>query len=174
MKPADPVLELSGITKRFGAMTANDDISLALTPGEMLALLGENGAGKTTLMNILFGHYAADAGDVRVFGQTLPPGRPRAAIEAGVGMVHQHFTLAGNLSVLDNIMLGSEALTKARSARRAARARLMEIAETFQLPVNPEARVATLRPQTASRCCVAGGWWRNGPRLRPRPRSWPN
>ncbi|MEL6954650.1 MAG: ABC transporter ATP-binding protein [Pseudomonadota bacterium] len=144
MKPADPVLELSGITKHFGAMTANDDISLALAPGEILALLGENGAGKTTLMNILFGHYAADAGDVRVFGQTLPPGRPRAAIEAGVGMVHQHFTLAGNLSVLDNIMLGSEALTKARSARRAARARLIEIAETFQLPVNPEARVATL------------------------------
>ncbi len=82
-------------TKRFGALIANDDVSLSLRRGEILALLGENGAGKTTLMNILFGHYAADEGEVRVFGEALPPGKPRAAIEAGVGMVHQHFTLGG-------------------------------------------------------------------------------
>ena len=138
------VLELSNITKHFGALTANDDVSLSLAQGEILALLGENGAGKTTLMNILFGHYAADAGAVRVFGRTLPPGRPRAAIEAGVGMVHQHFTLAGNLTVLENVMLGSEPLTRLRSARAAARARLMQIADRFGLPVTPEARVASL------------------------------
>jgi ABC-type uncharacterized transport system ATPase subunit len=92
--------------------------------GEILALLGENGAGKTTLMNILFGHYAADEGDVQRLRQdTCRPGRPRAAIEAGVGMVHQHFTLAGNLSVLDNVMLGSEPLTAPAQPprRRAAR-----------------------------------------------------
>ena len=138
------VLELDGITKRFGALTANDGVSLHLDRGEILALLGENGAGKTTLMNILFGHYAADAGTVRVFGKQLAPGKPRAAIAAGVGMVHQHFTLAGNLSVLDNIMLGTEPLLRLRSGRAAARARLMEISARFGLPVDPEARVARL------------------------------
>jgi simple sugar transport system ATP-binding protein len=138
------VLELDGITKRFGRLTANDDVSLHLMQGEILALLGENGAGKTTLMNILFGHYAADAGTVRVFGQPLPPARPRAAIAAGVGMVHQHFTLAGNLSVLDNVMLGTEPLMRLASRRTAARARLLDIATRFGLPVDPEARVATL------------------------------
>ena len=139
-----PVLELDRITKRFGALTANDAVSLDLAEGEILALLGENGAGKTTLMNILFGHYAADEGEVRVFGRTLPPGRPRAAIEAGVGMVHQHFTLAGNLSVLDNVMLGSEPLLRMRSRREAARTRLMALSEQFGLPVDPDARVARL------------------------------
>ena len=139
-----PVLELIGITKRFGALLANDAISLTLAKGEILALLGENGAGKTTLMNILFGHYTADAGSVRVRGQTLPPGRPRAAIAAGVGMVHQHFTLAGNLSVLENVMIGSEPLWRADSQRTAARVRLAGFAERFGLPVNPDARIADL------------------------------
>ena len=129
------VLELHNITKRFGALTANDDVTLTLDQGEILALLGENGAGKTTLMNTLFGHYAADEGTVRVFGQELPPGLPRAAIAAGVGMVHQHFTLAGNLTVLENVMLGSEPLTRLTSARGAARKKLMQIADRFGLPV---------------------------------------
>ncbi|WP_435140199.1 ABC transporter ATP-binding protein [Pseudopelagicola sp. nBUS_19] len=137
-------LELNGITKRFGTLTANDDVTLTLDQGEILALLGENGAGKTTLMNILFGHYAADEGSVRVFGMDLPSGKPRAAIDAGVGMVHQHFTLAGNLTVLDNIMLGAEPLTRMRSARAEAREKLMRIANRFGLPVKPEARVSML------------------------------
>ena len=138
------VLHLDRITKRFGALTANDAVTLELKEGEILALLGENGAGKTTLMNILFGHYAADEGRVEVFGRELPPGRPRAAIEAGVGMVHQHFTLAGNLSVLDNVMLGSEPLLRLRSRRDEGRARLMALSEQFGLPVEPDARVARL------------------------------
>jgi general nucleoside transport system ATP-binding protein len=138
------VLRLQGITKRFGALTANDAVSLDLAEGEILALLGENGAGKTTLMNILFGHYAADEGTVEVFGRELPPGRPRAAIEAGVGMVHQHFTLAGNLTVLENVMLGSEPMLRLRSRREEARARLMALSERFGLPVVPEAKVARL------------------------------
>lgn len=137
-------LELQGITKRFGALTANDSVTLTLNQGEILALLGENGAGKTTLMNILFGHYAADEGSVRVFGKTLPPGLPRAAINAGVGMVHQHFALAGNLTVLENVMLGSEPLTRLRSARSNARRKLMRIADRFGLPVKPEAKVGSL------------------------------
>lgn len=138
------VLELAHITKRFGALTANEDVSLSLAQGEILALLGENGAGKTTLMNILFGHYTADEGEVRVFGKTLPPGQPRAAIQAGVGMVHQHFTLAGNLSVLDNVMLGSEPLTRLSSRRAEARGKLLEIADRFGLPVDPNAKIAGL------------------------------
>jgi simple sugar transport system ATP-binding protein len=138
------VLELEGITKRFGALVANDDVTLTLGEGEILALLGENGAGKTTLMNILFGHYAADEGTVRVFGKELPPGLPRAAINVGVGMVHQHFTLASNLTVLENVMLGSEPLIRLKSARGTARKKLVQIADRFGLPVNPDARISAL------------------------------
>lgn len=138
------VLELDRITKRFGALTANDAVSLSLAQGEILALLGENGAGKTTLMNILFGHYAADEGHVRVFGTEMPPGRPRAAIEAGVGMVHQHFTLAANLTVLENVLLGTEPLLRATSARAEGRRKLAALADRFGLPVDPDARIADL------------------------------
>jgi general nucleoside transport system ATP-binding protein len=120
------VLRLRGITKRFGALRANDDISLDLHRGEVLALLGENGAGKSTLVSILFGHYVADAGQVEVDGRVLPPGQPRAALDAGIGMVHQHFTLADNLSVLDNVMLGSEPLWWPLSRRAAAGGRTGE------------------------------------------------
>lgn len=138
------VLRLDGITKRFGALTANDAVSLSLARGEVVALLGENGAGKTTLMNILFGHYTADAGTVEVMGQVLPPGTPRAAIAAGVGMVHQHFTLADNLSVLDNILLGTRPLWSLRLNRAAARARVRALAQDFGLKVDPEARTGAL------------------------------
>jgi len=138
------VLRLDGITKRFGALTANDAVSLSLARGEVVALLGENGAGKTTLMNILFGHYTADAGTVEAMGQVLPPGTPRAAIAAGVGMVHQHFTLADNLSVLDNILLGTRPLWSLRLNRAAARARVRALAQDFGLKVDPEARTGAL------------------------------
>lgn len=117
MNQAATALRLTGITKRFGSLTANDDISLALDAGEVLALLGENGAGKSTLVSILFGHYVADAGHIEVFGQPLPPGRPDAALAAGIGMVHQHFTLADNMTVLDNVMVGTESLWRFASAR---------------------------------------------------------
>ncbi len=138
------VLHLSHITKRFGALVANDDISLTLGRGEVLALLGENGAGKSTLMSILFGHYRADAGAIELFGQPLPPGNPRAALAAGIGMVHQHFTLADNLTALDNIMLGSEPLWQPFTRRASARAKLLEVAQRFGLPVAPDAAVGTL------------------------------
>ena len=139
-----PALRLAGICKRFGSLVANHDISLDVAPGEVLALLGENGAGKSTLMAILFGHYVADAGSVEVFGKPLAPGNPRAALEAGVGMVHQHFTLADNLTVLDNVMLGSEALWWPHTRRTAACERLLQVARRFGLPVTPEARVGAL------------------------------
>jgi general nucleoside transport system ATP-binding protein len=139
-----PILSLSNITKRFGATLANDDISISLAPGEVLALLGENGAGKTTLMSILFGHYVPDAGTVEVGGETLPPGKPRAAIRAGVGMVHQHFSLADNLTVLDNVMTGTESLWKLQSSAAGAREKLLAIAGRFGLAVDPDARVGDL------------------------------
>ncbi|MEY3446466.1 MAG: hypothetical protein RIR45_1221, partial [Pseudomonadota bacterium] len=129
------VLSLSHITKRFGTLVANDDISLQLERGEVLALLGENGAGKSTLVSILFGHYTADAGHIEVFGAPLRPGDPRAALAAGIGMVHQHFTLADNLSVLDNVMMGSESLWLPLTRRTAARAKLAEVAQRFGLGV---------------------------------------
>ena len=140
----EPVLRLQGITKRFGALTANDAISLQLLRGEVLALLGENGTGKSTLMSVLFGHYVADAGSIEVDGRPLPPGQPRAALAAGIGMVHQHFTLADNLSVLDNVLLGREPLWWPFSRRAAARARLLDLARRFGLVVDPDARVGGL------------------------------
>ncbi|MBP2292741.1 ABC transporter ATP-binding protein [Azospirillum rugosum] len=143
--PSPPVvLRLSGITKRFGPLVANDAISLTLHEGEVLALLGENGAGKTTLMNILFGHYVADEGSIEAFGRPLPPGSPKAALAAGIGMVHQHFTLADNLSVLDNIAVGTEPLWRFWSDRGAARRRLLDLAERFGLGVRPDALVGDL------------------------------
>ena len=138
------VLELAHISKRFGRLLANDDISLTLHAGEVLALLGENGAGKSTLVSILFGHYRADSGHITAFGEALPPGDTRAALAAGIGMVHQHFTLADNLTVLDNVMLGTEPLWQPFSRRRAARAALQGAAQRFGLQVDPDALVAAL------------------------------
>jgi ABC-type lipoprotein export system ATPase subunit len=95
-------------------------------------------------VSILFGHYTADEGQIEIFGQPLPPGNPRLALAAGIGMVHQHFTLADNLSVLDNVMLGSEPLWQLFSRRSAARAKLLDVAQRFGLPVAPDAKVGSL------------------------------
>ena len=140
----ETVLKLAGITKRFGTLVANDHISLQLQAGEVLALLGENGAGKSTLVSILFGHYTADEGEIEVFGQALPPGDPKAALAAGIGMVHQHFTLADNLSVLDNVMLGSEPLWLPFTRQGTARKKLLAVAQQFGLTVDPGALVGSL------------------------------
>jgi general nucleoside transport system ATP-binding protein len=146
---AGVALRLEGITKRFGGLVANDAVDLELRRGEVLALLGENGAGKTTLTSILFGHYVADAGRVLVADRAgtllpLPPGSPHAALAAGVGMVHQHFTLAANLSVLDNVALGTEPLWRWRRHRRAARRRLEELMRDAGLEVPLDAPVGGL------------------------------
>ena len=140
----DRVLSLSNISKRFGNLVANDAITLDLQAGEILALLGENGAGKSTLVSILFGHYTADAGSITVFGKPLAAGDPKAALAAGIGMVHQHFTLADNLSVLDNVMMGSESLWQVHTRRAAARDKLAQVAQRFGLTVDADALVAKL------------------------------
>lgn len=141
---SNPVLRLSGISKRFGPLRANEAISFELKRGEVIALLGENGAGKTTLMNILFGHYVADEGTVEAFGKRLPPGDPRAALDAGIGMVHQHFTLADNMTVQENIALGTQSLWRMRFDRAAARRRIEQLSADFGLAVEPAATVSTL------------------------------
>ena len=138
------ILEIKNITKSFGSLVANNDISLSLDEGEILALLGENGAGKTTLMNILFGHYTADEGSISIDGELLPAGSTEAAIKAGVGMVHQHFTLADNLSVLDNIILGTENLFAWRQDLSGARSKLEKMSEEFGLAVKPDILVGEL------------------------------
>jgi simple sugar transport system ATP-binding protein len=140
----EAVLEITGVSKRFGDNLANDDISLSLAKGEIIALLGENGAGKTTLMSMLFGHYVPDSGSVAVMGEALPPGKPRAAIRAGVGMVHQHFSLAPNLTVLENVMTGTESLWSFGSNVSAGRKKLLDISQRFGLKVDPDARLGDL------------------------------
>ena len=143
------VLSIQGVTKRFGPLVANNGIDLDLSRGEILALLGENGAGKTTLMNILFGHYVADEGAIRVAGpdgelRPLAPGSPKAALEAGIGMVHQHFALAESLPFLENVVLGTRPLTRASLGLGAARQVLDRLMRESGLHVRPDERVARL------------------------------
>src|SRR5215831_12364531 len=98
-----PILELRGITKRFPGVLANDHIDLTLNQGEILALLGENGAGKSTLMNVLYGLYQPDEGEIIVRGKVIKVHSPNDSIDAGIGMVHQHFMLVPVLTVTENI-----------------------------------------------------------------------
>ena len=143
-----PVLQLTGITKRFGPLVANDAISLHLNEGEILALLGENGAGKSTLVSILFGHYTADAGHIEVFGKPLPPGNPNAALAAGIGMVHQHFTLVPAMTVAENVALGRHG----RYDPSAASARVQDVASRAGLSLDPDALVSALSIGAQQRC----------------------
>ena len=148
-EPEDLVLRLRGITKRFGGLVANDAIDLDLARGKILALLGENGAGKTTLMNILFGHYVADEGEAHVADTSgklalLRSGSPQASLQAGIGMVHQHFTLAENLSALDNIVLGTDSLFRPWQRQRGARHKLANLMDRSGLHVNLDTTVAAL------------------------------
>ncbi len=138
-------LELRGITKRFGALTANDHIDLVVTPGEIHCLLGENGAGKSTLMNVLYGLYRADEGEILLDDEVQRFSGPGDAMRAGIGMVHQHLMLVPVFTVAENVMLGHES-TKAggRLDLEAARARVREISGRFGFDVDPDARVEDL------------------------------
>ncbi|HKZ69611.1 MAG TPA: ABC transporter ATP-binding protein [Anaerolineales bacterium] len=140
-----PILELKGITKRFPGVLANDHIDLVLNDGEILALLGENGAGKSTLMNVLYGLYQPDEGEIIVRGKSIKVHSPSDAIAAGVGMVHQHFMLVPVLTVTENVMLGVESLIGGVFLdRKAAAARIREIATRYGLEVDPNTYIKDL------------------------------
>lgn len=140
-----PVLELKGITKRFPGVLANDHIDLTLNQGEVLALLGENGAGKTTLMNILYGLYAPDEGEVYIRGKKATIHGPGDAIAQGIGMVHQHFMLVPVLTVTENVMLGMESIKNGLFLDRATAARRIEgISKQYGLDVDPQVLVGVL------------------------------
>ncbi|HYO89821.1 MAG TPA: ABC transporter ATP-binding protein [Candidatus Limnocylindrales bacterium] len=138
------VLEARGLTKRFPGVLANDHIDLQLHKGEVLGLLGENGAGKSTLMNLIFGLYQQDSGEILVNGEPVVIHDARDAIARGIGMVHQHFQLIPVLTVTENVMLGDEAMNGPFLNRRAAKQRIEAIARQYRLDVPPDAIVEDL------------------------------
>lgn len=134
-------MELRGITKRFPGVVANHDIDIAVRRGTVHALVGENGAGKSTLMKILYGMQKPDEGTITVDGEQVSFGSPADAIDRGIGMVHQHFMLADNLTVLENVALGAE---KLYGIAGKARARIQEISDAYGLGVRPDVLVEDL------------------------------
>ena len=143
------ILSLKGLSKTFGDINANTDVNLDLHEGEVLALLGENGAGKTTLMNMLFGHYLPNSGKILVSDSDgvmhpLSLGQPQAALSMGIGMVHQHFTLAENLTALDNILIGSESLWALKINSVKAREKVKLIIDQSGLDVSLDVPVGQL------------------------------
>lgn len=141
--PLPPAVELRHIRKRFGPSIALDDVSLSLCPGRVHGLLGENGAGKSTLMNVLYGLLRPDAGQIVVAGQAARIRSPQDALTAGIGMVHQHFMLAGAMTILDNVLLG-DLRSKRILDRSAAAEKLRELSVRLGLPIDPFARIADL------------------------------
>ncbi len=135
------VIEMLNIRKEFGNFVANDNITLQLRKGEIHALLGENGAGKSTLMNVLFGLYQPEAGEIRVRGEKVNITSPNVANDLGIGMVHQHFMLVQNFTVTENIILGAEPRTGIKIDRASAREKVRQISEQYGLAVDPDAKI---------------------------------
>ena len=144
MTEVAPVLEVRGITKRFPGVLANDNINLTLRKGEVLGLLGENGAGKSTLMNLIYGLYEPDEGEILVNGQAVEISGPKDAIELGIGMVHQHFQLVDVLTVTENVMLGNESVSGPFLRRDRARREILELSQEYGLDVDPDALITDL------------------------------
>jgi ABC-type uncharacterized transport system ATPase subunit len=137
-------LELRGITKRYGALVANDGIDLTVQPGQIHALLGENGAGKTTLMNVLYGLTQPDEGEILADGQPVTLRSPKDAINAGFGMVHQHFMLVPVFTVAENVTLGEERTRRGLLDRRAMRRTVNDLSQRYGLRVDPDALIEEL------------------------------
>lgn len=137
-------LQLTGVSKSFGLIRANHNIDLDVKPGSIHGIIGENGAGKSTLMNIIYGMHRADEGTIHVAGQMVDVRSSADAISHGIGMVHQHFMLVPTFSVLENVMLGTEGGALLREGKEAARARIMELSERYNLAVDPDAIVGDL------------------------------
>jgi simple sugar transport system ATP-binding protein len=137
-------IELIGIDKKFGAVHANKNINLTVAKGSIHGIIGENGAGKSTLMSILYGFYQADQGSIQIDGKPVTIKDSQAAINSGIGMVHQHFMLVENFSVLENLMLGAEGGALLGKGTDAARAALKKLEEDYELEVDPDAIVEEL------------------------------
>ena len=157
-----PVLELAGVTKRFPGVVANDRIDFELRRGEVHALLGENGAGKSTLMNIVYGLYHPDEGEIRIDGRPVTIGSPREAIDHGIGMVHQHFMLIPVMTVAENIVLASEPTRGGVLLDyEAAAARVRELSRSFQFAVDPEQRIENITVGQQQRVEIMKALYRN-------------
>ncbi|MDP7150903.1 MAG: ABC transporter ATP-binding protein [Paracoccaceae bacterium] len=141
---AAPAIELTGISKAFGPVQANKDISIRVMPGTIHGIIGENGAGKSTLMSILYGFYKADAGEIFINGNKTEIPDSQAAIAAGIGMVFQHFKLVQNFTVLENVVLGAEEGAMLRPSLAKARQLLTDLADEYELHVDPDSIVEDL------------------------------
>ena len=137
-------LELKGITKKFGALVANDKINLKVEKGEIHAILGENGAGKSTLMNIVYGLLEADSGSIFVDGKQVDIKEPSDALNCGIGMVHQHFMLVPVFTVAENIVLGHEQTKRGILTLDEAKIKIANIAKEFKFDINPDALIEDL------------------------------
>ena len=139
-----PAIELRGISKAFGPVQANKDISITVKKGTVHGIIGENGAGKSTLMSILYGFYKADAGTIHIKGQEVHITDSQAAISAGIGMVFQHFKLVENFTVLENVILGAEDGRLLKPSLAKARKLLKQLSDEYQLSVDPDALIEDL------------------------------
>lgn len=155
------VLEARKLTKRFPGVLANDRVDLLIHQGEILALLGENGAGKSTLMNMLYGLYRPDDGEIWIKGEKVTLQNPRDAIDRGVGMVHQHFQLVPVMTVAENVMLGAEVIRNGRLDRREARQQVRELSQKYNLQVDPRAIVEDLPVGTQQRVEIIKALYRH-------------
>ena len=138
------VIEMNHITKQFGDFKANDDITLQVKKGEVHALLGENGAGKSTLMSVLFGLYQPEEGEIKINGKTVKINNPNDANELGIGMVHQHFKLVHNFTVLESIVLGRETVKMGVLKMEDARKKVMELSEKYKFKIDPDAYISDI------------------------------
>lgn len=139
-----PAVEMRSITKSYPGVLANDKVSLEVHRGEIHSIIGENGAGKTTLMNILFGLVKPDRGSILVRGIKVDIKNPHIAISLGIGMVHQHFMLISNFTVLENIILGQEPATRGWLNQKEAQEAVMRLADSFDIKIAPHKRVEEL------------------------------
>ncbi len=156
-----PAFEMRGITKRFPGVVANDGVDLQVARGEVHALLGENGAGKTTLMNILYGLYRPDEGDILVDGKPVRPDSPSDAMTHGIGMVHQHFMLVPVMTVTENIILGQEVGRGPFLNRRQAAQHIRDLSKQYHLDVDPHAVIQDLPVGMRQRVEILKALYRN-------------
>ena len=156
-----PAIELKSISKAFGPVQANKDINLSVTPSTIHGIVGENGAGKSTLMSILYGFYKADSGSIYINGKLTPIPDSLAAINAGIGMVHQHFKLVQNFTVLENVILGAENNILLKPSLRKARSLLAELAAEYELHVDPDALIQDLSVGYQQRVEILKALFRN-------------